>query len=227
MAARARLTCCPGARRSKSTQNQFVTAVTLSYVTNDPDWLLLMVQIPAQPSKHRVSVWRQLRKTGAVPVSPGLWTLPAVPVFEAGIERARDLCGQGNGAFAVVTVSPRDLSSADLFRTLFRAARAEEWAEFIGDCFKFGQEIAKEIEKEKFTFAELEEEEQSLDRLRRWYRELKKRDVLELSEAQDAEQRLRACSNLLDGFADRVYKTVHATAEDQDVAGTSEKEAAG
>jgi hypothetical protein len=185
-------------------------------VTADIEWLLVLVQVPAQPSRHRVSVWRQLRKTGAVPVSPGLWTVPAGPAFEPGIERARELCREGNGTFAVVGAAPRDAASAALFRNLFRDARAEEWAEFIADCGKFEAEIAKEIAKEKFTFAELEEEEQSLDRLRRWHRELKKRDVLELSEAHDADRRLRACAGVLAGFAEQVYRTVHGLSGDAD-----------
>lgn len=87
----------------------------------------------------------------------------------------------------------------------FRAARIDEWAEFEADCGKFEAEIAREIEKKKFTFGELEEEEQSLERLRRWYQDLMKRDVLELPEAATAEQRLRGCETLLDRYAEMVY----------------------
>ncbi|MGR0161003.1 hypothetical protein [Paenarthrobacter nitroguajacolicus] len=41
----------------------------------DEHWLLILVQVPAQPSWHRVAVWR----AGAVPLSPGTWLLPAHP----------------------------------------------------------------------------------------------------------------------------------------------------
>ena len=96
----------------------------------------------------------------------------------------------------------------------FTAARVDEWAEFTADCGKFEAEIAKEIQKRKFTFAELEEEEQSLERLRRWYRDLKRRDVLELPEAKAADTRLRACVVVLDGYAEQVYRAVHGASED-------------
>jgi hypothetical protein len=73
------------------------------------------------------------------------------------------------------------------------------------DCGKFEQEIAKEISRKKFTFAELEEEEQSLERLRRWYRGLKSRDVLRLPQADQASAGLARCVTALEGYSSLVY----------------------
>ncbi|NYE95455.1 hypothetical protein FHU41_001705 [Psychromicrobium silvestre] len=178
-------------------------------MTDDISWVLILPQVPSDPSRHRVAVWRQLRKTGAVPVSPGVWVLPAAPAFQADLERAGELCRKGGGVFAVIDASPRDAPSAAVIRDAFASVRVDEWAEFVADCGKFEAEIAREIQKRKFTFAELEEEEQSLDRLRRWYRDLKKRDVLELPEAKTADTRLRACAAALDGYAEQVYQAIH------------------
>lgn len=96
----------------------------------------------------------------------------------------------------------------------FRRAREHEWGEFVADCGKFTAEIDREIAKQKFTFAELEEEEQSLERLRRWYRDLKKRDVLALPAAEGAAARLRECDQALDGFAERVYAANRVSGSD-------------
>ena len=178
------------------------------------EWVLILIQIPSEPSRHRVAVWRQLRKAGAVPVSAGTWALPAGPAFQADLDRAGELCRHGGGTFAVIEASPRDEASAAMIRDAFTAVRVDEWAEFSADCGKFEAEIAKEILKRKFTFAELEEEEQSLDRLRRWYRDLKKRDVLELPEAKAAHERLHACVAVLDGYAEQVYQGVHGISDD-------------
>ncbi|RAX45954.1 chromate resistance protein ChrB [Arthrobacter sp. AQ5-05] len=178
------------------------------------NWVLIIPQIPSEPSRHRVAVWRQLRKAGAVPISSGVWALPVGPAFQPDLDRAGELCRKGGGTLAVIDASPRDESSAAMIRETFKAARIDEWSEFVADCGKFEAEIAREIQKRKFTFAELEEEEQSLDRLRRWYRDLKKRDVLELPEAQASDQRLRTCGAALDDYADRVYQAVHGTRQD-------------
>jgi len=185
-------------------------------VTQKTEWVLVVVQITSEPSRHRVAVWRQLRKAGAVPVSSGVWTLPAGPVFQAELDRAGELCRKGGGVLAVMDVAPRDAASAALLRDTYKAARVDEWAEFTADCGKFEAEIAREIAKRKFTFPELEEEEQSMDRLRRWYRDLKKRDVLELPEARDADRHLRVCATALDGYADMVYQAVHGPVPEAD-----------
>ncbi|MFJ4028382.1 Chromate resistance protein ChrB [Paenarthrobacter sp. NPDC089989] len=174
-------------------------------IEKDIAWILLLVQVPAQPSRHRVAVWRELRKTGAVPLSPGTWVLPAHPAFEEGLGRVQQLVDKGSGTWTVVDAVPRG-DGGSAFRDAFVAARADEWAEFAADCGKFEQEIAKEISRKKFTLAELEEEEQSLERLRRWFRELKSRDVLRLPQASEAADRLAQCSADLDGFAELVYE---------------------
>lgn len=140
--------------------------------------------------------------------------MPAGPAFQEDLDRAGELCRKGGGTFAVIDASPRDAASAALIRDTFATARVGEWSEFMADCGKFEVEIAKEIQKKKFTFAELEEEEQSLDRLRRWYRDLKKRDVLELPEATTADERLRICVGVLDDYADKVYQAVHGKTSD-------------
>lgn len=171
----------------------------------DERWLLILVQVPAQPSRHRVAVWRELRRIGAVPLLPGTWVLPAHPAFDEGLGRAEALVARGAGSWTLVDAAPRD-EGVDTFRSAFEAARLEEWKEFSADCTKFELEIAKEISREKFTFAELEEEEQSLERLRRWYRELKSRDVLHLSQATAAATQLAQCADILEGYASLVYE---------------------
>ncbi|MEQ4567378.1 Chromate resistance protein ChrB [Paenarthrobacter sp. CAP02] len=171
----------------------------------DQRWLLILVQVPSQPSRHRVAVWRELRRIGAVPLSPGTWLLPVHPSFDAGLARAEELVAKGGGSWTLVDASPRN-QGVDTFRSAYEAARLEEWSEFMADCGKFEQEIAKEVAHEKFTFAELEEEEQSLERLRRWFRELKSRDVLHLPQAGEAADHLARCGTALERYASRVYE---------------------
>jgi hypothetical protein len=76
----------------------------------------------------------------------------------------------------------------------------------VRECDKFDAEIAREIAKEKFTAAELDEEEQNLERLQRWYRELRARDVLGAPSASEAELRLKSSSERLEGFAQQVFE---------------------
>ena len=183
-----------------------------SLVAKSVGWVLVLVQLPAGPSRHRVAVWRELRKGGAVPVASGAWALPAGPTFQPVLDRAGSLSTRGGGSLVVVEAQPRDAASEETIRQAFTAARLDEWAEFEADCGKFEEEIAREVAKRKFTFGELEEEEQTMDRLRRWYRELKKRDILRLPQAASALARLRACEAKLGDYAEQVYDTMRAAA---------------
>lgn len=170
------------------------------------DWVLVSAKVPKEPTRHRVAVWRALRKTGAVPISSGMWAVPRLPQFDAGIATARTLAERGGGTLGSFFVTRESGSDIDALREAFLEARRDEWKELLAECSAYEVEVRKEIAVEKFTFAELEEEEQSLERLRRWYSELESRSVIALPEQAVAAQELEICQKLLDGYADLVYR---------------------
>src|SRR5919204_1531951 len=167
-------------------------------------WLLLIIRLPAEPSRHRVAVWRELRRAGALSLGQGVWALPQVGVFTQALDRAVQLAQRGDGEAIVLEASGRGEADAARLEALFSDAREAEWAEFLADCAKFEAELDKEIRTQKFTLAELEEEEQSLERLRRWHREIKVRDLFGAPSAAEAEQRLKDCAERLEAYSDRV-----------------------
>ena len=172
-------------------------------------WLVLVLRVPVEPSRHRVAVWRELRKIGAVPLGQGAWAAPEVPVFEPGISRVGELAARGEGRMVVLRATGRDAEDAAWLEAAFTALRQQEWGEFLADCGKFDAEIDKEIALPKFTMAELEEEEQSLERLRRWHRELAARDVFGASAAAEAQHQLTHCAERLAEFTDLVFQALH------------------
>jgi hypothetical protein len=105
----------------------------------------------------------------------------------------------------VLAVTGQDADDAHL-EVLFTEQREAEWAEFLSDCAKYETELAGEVAKGKLTLSELEEEEQSLERLRRWYRAIRGKDLFGASSALLAEQRLKECAEALDRFAEQVYR---------------------
>ena len=187
-----------------------VTADTfLDVAETSVRWLVLVVRMPAEPSRHRVAVWRELRRAGATLLGQGVWAVPDAPVFADGIARTEELAERGDGEVTVLAASGRNESDAARLEALFTAERSEEWAEFISDCANFDAEIDKEIRIAKFTIAELEEEEHSLERLRRWHRELTARDVFGAPEVTEANQQLKHCIERLAGYTERVFTALH------------------
>jgi hypothetical protein len=167
-------------------------------------WRLLTYRLAAEPSRHRVAVWRELRRAGAVSLQQGLWAVPGGAAFDDALGRAAALIERGEGDAFVFEVSPTEASAARL-EAAFTAEREAEWGEFVSECAKFETEIAGEIAKEKFTLAELDEEEQNLGRLKRWFRELRARDLFGAPTAPAAERRLKTCEAALEDFAEQVF----------------------
>jgi len=154
-------------------------------------------------------VWRELRRTGAVSLGQGTWALPEVAAFTDGLERAVELAERGDGVVVVLSAAGRTEHDGARLAAFFTAERNEEWAEFLSDCNKFDAEIDREIEQSKFTLAELEEEEQSLERLRRWHRTIKSRDLFGAGLAAEAEQQLKHCGERLADYTEMVFAALH------------------
>lgn len=168
-------------------------------------WRIVTYRLPAEPSRYRVAAWRELRKVGAVSLQSGTWAVPDGEVFDVGLQRALAVVDRAGGKVTVIDVGPKDPSVAEL-EASFTAEREDEWSEFVRECAKFDAEIASEIRKRKFTLAELDEEEHNLDRLRRWYRELRVKDLFVAPSASEANRRLKECAEVLEDFAERVYE---------------------
>ena len=188
-----------------------VTDVTVCVVSSHSDlrWLLLWIRLPAEPSRYRVAVWRELRRTGAVPLGQGSWAVPEASAFADGIDRAVEVADRGGGQVIVMSGVGRSERDEARLAEMFTAEREQEWAEFLADCAKFDAEIDREILQGKFTLAELEEEEQSLERLRRWHRTIKTRDIFGAPAAGEAEQQLKHCGERLAEYTERVFTALH------------------
>ncbi len=107
----------------------------------------------------------------------------------------------------IFDAAPSDEAMRTSLEEMFTEAREEEWTEYLSECEKFLAEIEREIRSKKFTAAELDEEEQSLERLQRWFRELRRRDIF-LAPSQEASTlRLKECAEALEGFAERVFES--------------------
>jgi vacuolar-type H+-ATPase subunit I/STV1 len=171
-------------------------------------WIVLLFRVPAEPSRHRVAVWRELRRTGAVSLGQSAWLAPSAPAFTDGIARAVQLVEAAGGEAVVLDAGGRQPGDAERLAEVDTAAREAEWVEFVSECGKYLAEIDKEITKAKLTLAELDEEEQSLERLRRWHRELRLRDVLGAPSAAGADRRLKECEAKLEDYTQRVFRAV-------------------
>ena len=149
-------------------------------------WLVLLARLPAEPARHRMALWRELRRSGAVPLGQATWAVPDLPAVRPLLDRLAGLVDAAAGSLLVLAASGYGERDAARLDQLYAEARELEWSEFHADCGKYLAELEKEERIGKYTLAELEEEEQSLDRLRRWFRELRSRDLLSVPATVDS-----------------------------------------
>jgi hypothetical protein len=168
-------------------------------------WVLLLAQLPASPSGPRVALWRRARAAGAAGLQNGVWVLPHRPGHVALFGRlAETVRGQGGSAFVLAVSAPDAAMGAEIVAR-FVADRGREYAEFAERSAGLLAEIGKETGRGKFTFAELEEIEQDLDRLAGWLEKIGARDFFPGEDAAQAAETLQRCRAAAAGFAQAVY----------------------
>jgi hypothetical protein len=131
--------------------------------------------------------------------------LPDLPAIEQLLERLTGLAQQAHGTVLVLAAQGRTEEDRARLEPLYAEAREQEWSEFRADCGKYHAELDKEEALGKYTLAELEEEEQSLDRLRRWYRESRSRDLLGSHAFTESATELKRCEGRFDTYAEQIY----------------------
>lgn len=168
-------------------------------------WLLFTSQLPASPSSLRVMVWRRMKAAGAVSLQNGVWVLPHTKDQERIVDDLLSYLheqGADGQSFAATALS--DKVEEDLVQR-FRGLRDEEYTELIERCQSLLAELEKETKKEKFTFAELEENEDELQKLESWLARIQTRDLVGGESAEEAVTAVKSCKKALEIFAEHVY----------------------
>ena len=131
-------------------------------------WILMTYKVPPEPAAKRVALWRRLKGMGAVYLQNGVCLLPQTEEHMRQLKMLEnDAAAMGGESVLLVTTS-LDKAQEDKVVGRFQADRDDQYREFIGKCDAFEAEIAREIAKEKFTYAELEEEDNELKKLQNW-----------------------------------------------------------
>ncbi len=92
-------------------------------------WLLLVHQLPAEPSKLRVKIWRRLRNVGAVLVKNSVYVLPHNSETREDLEWIRGEIVTQGGEAVVFTADALDDLTTDEIVASFVAARRSDWEE--------------------------------------------------------------------------------------------------
>jgi ChrB-like protein len=166
-------------------------------------WLLLIYRVPPEPSRLRSTVWRRIKSLGAIYLQNSVAALPASPAAERALRKLRREILDMSGT--AVLLSATVLADETGVRNAFQAARDDEYEEIADKCADFLQQVQKEWDANHFTYAELEENEVDLVKLRNWFAKVAERDVFGATGRSATERALEACEQTLEAYAARVY----------------------
>ncbi|WP_225341559.1 Chromate resistance protein ChrB [Agrobacterium tomkonis] len=168
-------------------------------------WFLLTYKVPAEPNRRRVALWRKLKGLGAVYLQNGVCLLPKTDDHRRALKVIENEIADMTGESVLLETVALDKAQGDKVVARFRADRDEEYKELLGRCDDFEAEVAKETAADHFTYAEIEENDEDLKKLKSWFDKIRRLDFYGATLATEAEARIAKCESLLDGYANQVF----------------------
>jgi hypothetical protein len=166
-----------------------------------PSWLLLVYRVPSEPSRHRVAVWREMKRMG------GLYLQNCVCIFPAfkGIRtRLKEVAERIDGMQGTsLTFEVRRIAEPQISQIVaaFRDQSDREYDEIIEECTtKFHKEIEFERFRKNFTYEEAEEIYSDLEKIRNWLGLVMQRDWFGSGRRAEAERQLALSTDAYEQF---------------------------
>ncbi len=169
-------------------------------------FVILIYQVPSQPSAARVGVWRELKKMGALYLQQSVCILPATEPLYAALHKITERVSELGGNYHLLPLNSLPQDEEAKIVDGFIAQSNLQYDEIIEDCeVNFKKEIEFETFRQNFTYAEAEEIRQDLEKIRRWYDRVVERDWFEAARRENALQSIDQCEKLLEEFEEKVF----------------------
>lgn len=179
-------------------------------MTGQIPWILVSYKIAPEPARHRMAVWRKLKALGAVYLHNGVCLLPMNPDHLRQIRMLAHEVSEMGGEAVLLEAAPLDPTQQERVVARFRTDRDEAYREFIERCADFETEITRETAAGKLTYAELEENDEDLKKLKTWHAKIASLDFYGAPLAEEARAGLKRCEARLEGFSHQVFEAHQA-----------------
>ncbi len=165
-------------------------------------WLVMFYDVPSEPSKLKVRLWRDFKRIGALYPQMSVCIIPDNTENRESLERMEKMIIK-NGR--LMKIQGRAITEYDQKHILhiFRLERDKQYDEILEECQEYIDEINLNIKNKKTVQEEVEEMDEVLDGLRRWLDRVKSIDWVEKpTAAVRVEKLLEECQNLLNKFTE-------------------------
>jgi vacuolar-type H+-ATPase subunit H len=165
-------------------------------------WIVVIYDVPSKPSKLKVRVWREFKKLGALYPQMSLCILPNNGENIEKIEKISKIILSG-GKFIKITATELDEKEHDKILNMYRKDRDKQYEEIVEEYEEFIDETNLNIRNNKFTQEEVEEMEEVLDGLHRWFDKALSLDWIEESpKIAELKELVKKCQDSMDYFAE-------------------------
>jgi hypothetical protein len=178
----------------------------------DTPWLLLIYTVPAEPSRKRAAIWRDVKKVGAVYLRDGVCALPERPETITAIRAIAAKVDDFEGQATLVEAARLDAARAAWIVDQSRTARAAEYADIAREAEQLLAHVTRETEHREFTFGELEELEADLGKIKRWTEQVQARDYFGDGPGARLVELLEECDRALGAFLEETASRAPETA---------------
>src|SRR6266567_2148333 len=151
-------------------------------------WLLLLYALPTKRTTARVTLWRKLKKFGAIQLKTSAYVLPDDPVQYERFQWLAKQIQDAGGDATLIRVAQIEGMANDQIVQMFNGARAAEYKELITSCRQVL--TSRKPGSNAVTAAELEKHQ-------RRFNEIREVDYFKSPAAHDAQMVLQRAERLL------------------------------
>jgi hypothetical protein len=170
-------------------------------------WIILVYQLPSEPSSKRVTVWRDLKRTGALYLQQSTCIAPGSAECYAAMQAIGAKIDSLEGThhlFRVPAVEPHE--EARLIDA-FREQSVSEYQEIVAESRSgFLTRVEFERFRENFSYDTAESLRGELERLRERHARAVERDFFDAPMRAESEAALARCEAQLEAYEDATYR---------------------
>ena len=151
--------------------------------------------------QRAVALWRRLRTIGAAGILNGVWALPRTASHARFFKQLQDTVRSQGGRVFVMAVPESSPDTDAMIVERFRADRGREYDGSSNAAMPSSPNSARR--RGRHTFAELEENEQELEKLTRWLAKIQARDFFPDERQPQAQKLAERCQKAWRAFLGR------------------------
>lgn len=175
-------------------------------------WLLVTTSTPGGSSTLRVWAWRRLRGLGAYYLQQSVCLLPTTPATTRGVNRVLARLREQGGHGQTLAITLTDAGEEAAVVEAFQRERSDEYHEVVERTAEFHTELARERQRGRATYTELEESDADLARHARWLKAIQARDYFDAPGGQQAIDAVQGCRRALAQFEAEALQSETASA---------------